>query len=187
MESRYLRIAGSVLVLLVALVVVLFGTRDRGGAGPTPTLARPTLAAAVAASTPGATATPTPRRTDPTVTPTRPAASPRPTTTPTPRGQAAQPTANDGLPTIDFATLPPEAQETIRLIDQGGPFPYDRDGIVFENRERLLPLRASGYYHEYTVITPGSNDRGARRIIAGQGGELYYTDDHYESFRRVRR
>jgi ribonuclease T1 len=173
MQSRYLRILGSALVLLVAFVV-LFGTRGRAGTSPTSTGARPTTTLAAAVSTPGATATPTPRRIDP-------------TTTPTPRGQAAQPTANDGLPTIDFAKLPPEAQETIRLIDQDGPFPYDRDGIVFENRERLLPQRASAYYHEYTVITPGSNDRGARRVIAGQGGELYYTDDHYESFKRVRR
>src|SRR4051794_38093581 len=187
MQSRYLRIAGSVLVLFVALIVVLFGTRDRAGTDLTPALARPTTALAVAASTPGATATPTARRIEPTTTPTRPAQSPRPTNTPTPRGQATQPTPNDGPPTIDFAKLPPEAQETIRLIDQGGPFPYDRDGIVFENRERLLPLRASGYYHEYTVITPGSGDRGARRVIAGQAGELYFTDDHYESFKRVRR
>ena len=94
---------------------------------------------------------------------------------------------DDGLPQISFAQLPAQAQETIRLIDSGGPFPYDRDGIVFGNRERLLPIRADSYYHEYTVDTPGSSDRGARRIITGQGGELYYTDDHYESFRRVRR
>ena len=89
------------------------------------------------------------------------------------------------MPTIPFAQLPNEARETIQLIDQGGPFPYDRDGITFGNRERLLPIQPGGYYREYTVITPGSSDRGARRIVAGQRGELYYTDDHYESFKRV--
>lgn len=94
-------------------------------------------------------------------------------------------TPNDGLKTIAFNQLPPEARTTITLIDKGGPFPYDRDGITFENREGLLPQKAKGYYHEYTVITPGSNDRGARRIIAGSNGELYYTDDHYDSFKRV--
>ena len=73
------------------------------------------------------------------------------------------------------------------MIEQGGPFPYDRDGIVFGNREGLLPPRPDGYYHEYTVITPGSADRGARRIIAGQPGEYYYTDDHYDSFKQVQR
>jgi ribonuclease T1 len=89
------------------------------------------------------------------------------------------------LPAVALADLPPEAQHTVSLIDQGGPFPYSRDGIVFENRERILPRKGSGYYHEYTVITPGSNDRGARRIITGQDGEMYYTDDHYESFREI--
>ena len=121
------------------------------------------------------------------MTPTATAQAARPTATPTPRAPAAQPTPDDGFPTIDFARLPAEARETIGLIDRGGPFPYDRDGITFGNRERLLPLKPDGYYREYTVITPGSNDRGARRIVAGQAGELYYTDDHYESFRRVRR
>ena len=101
--------------------------------------------------------------------------------------QRAQPTgqAGEGLPTIALAQLPREAQETIRLIDRGGPFPYQQDGTTFGNRERLLPAQPQGYYREYTVPTPGESDRGARRIIAGRGGELYYTDDHYESFKRV--
>jgi len=83
--------------------------------------------------------------------------------------------------------LPPEAVATLEAIERGGPFPYDRDGTVFQNRERLLPERPRGYYREYTVITPGSRDRGARRIVAGgQPPETYYyTDDHYRSFRRV--
>ena len=82
-------------------------------------------------------------------------------------------------------SLPREALTTIRLIERGGPFPYARDGIVFMNRERRLPQHAAGYWHEYTVPTPGESDRGARRIIHGDGGEFYYTGDHYASFRRV--
>ena len=81
--------------------------------------------------------------------------------------------------------IPGEARETLKLIEQGGPFPYDRDGIVFQNREEHLPKRKRGYYLEYTVRTPGNRDRGARRIIAGLNGERYYTDDHYNSFRRI--
>jgi guanyl-specific ribonuclease Sa len=85
------------------------------------------------------------------------------------------------------AFLPSEAVATLEAIERGGPFPYDRDGSVFQNRERLLPEQPRGYYREYTVITPGSRDRGARRIVAGgQPPEAYYyTDDHYRSFRRV--
>lgn len=90
------------------------------------------------------------------------------------------------MPEIAVAGLPAEARETIRLIRQGGPFPYERDGAFFGNYERLLPHRSRGYYLEYTVKTPGVKSRGARRIVAGRGGELYYTHDHYQSFKRVR-
>jgi len=89
------------------------------------------------------------------------------------------------LPRAALTDLPPEAAQTFDLIRAGGPFPYDRDGVVFENREGLLPDESSGYYHEYTVPTPGASDRGARRIIVGSGGELYWTDDHYRSFERI--
>lgn len=81
--------------------------------------------------------------------------------------------------------LPPEALLTIDLIERGGPFPYRQDGAVFQNRERLLPRQPQGYYHEYTVETPGESDRGARRIVTGENREMYYTDDHYASFRRI--
>ena len=86
---------------------------------------------------------------------------------------------------VRFSNLPPEAQSTIALIKKGGPFPYERDGVTFGNREKLLPLRERGWYREYTVRTPGERTRGARRIIAGRDGTLYYTDDHYRSFKRV--
>lgn len=87
---------------------------------------------------------------------------------------------------ISVSALPPEARATIRLIKQGGPFPYRRDGMVFRNFEKRLPVRDAGYYREYTVPTPGEKSRGARRIVAGRGGELYYTADHYRSFARIR-
>ncbi len=90
------------------------------------------------------------------------------------------------LPTVSLSDLPTEAKRTLALIKQGGPFPYPRDGITFGNREGLLPARQKGYYREYTVKTPGSRDRGARRIIAGSGGEFYYTDDHYRTFKRIK-
>jgi len=83
------------------------------------------------------------------------------------------------------SALPAEARQTLALIKAGGPFPYQKDGSVFGNREALLPKRERGYYREYTVKTPGAKDRGARRIVAGRGGEYYYTDDHYRSFRRI--
>ena len=93
--------------------------------------------------------------------------------------------ARSGLPTVTVANLPAEARRTLTLIDRGGPFPYSRDGVVFGNRERLLPRERSGYYHEYTVPTPGESDRGARRIVTGDRGEAFYTADHYRSFREV--
>lgn len=87
---------------------------------------------------------------------------------------------------IAAADLPTEARQTLALVKQGGPYPYRRDGVVFGNFERRLPLRPRGHYREYTVPTPGSRTRGARRIVAGQFGEFFYTDDHYETFRRIR-
>jgi ribonuclease T1 len=89
---------------------------------------------------------------------------------------------SDGIPAGD---LPVEARATLELIRAGGPFPYRQDGRVFANREGHLPPKRRGYYKEYTVKTPRARDRAARRIVAGSGGEYYYTDDHYRSFKRI--
>lgn len=94
--------------------------------------------------------------------------------------------AHGALAQVPAGELPPEARETLDLIHRGGPYPYARDGVIFANREGRLPREKRGYYHEYTVKTPGERTRGARRIIAGKGGEMYYTDDHYNHFRRIR-
>jgi guanyl-specific ribonuclease Sa len=90
-----------------------------------------------------------------------------------------------GAGEISVNALPKEARDTLQLIKKGGPFPYKQDNTVFSNREGLLPKQPSGYYHEYTVVTPGASNRGARRIVAGKTGEYYYTDDHYASFKRI--
>lgn len=105
----------------------------------------------------------------------------------TPGSRAGVSTPVSGLPTVQVQQLPKEAHATLELIDKGGPFPYRQDGTIFRNQENLLPRQATGYYREYTVKTPGSSDRGARRLVAGQDGDIYYTADHYETFRQVLR
>ena len=96
----------------------------------------------------------------------------------------------EALPEIAAAELPKEGREVLAQISQGGPFRYDRDGVVFGNYEKLLPAQHRGYYHEYTVHTPGSKNRGARRIICGgpvkTPDACFYTSDHYRSFLRIR-
>jgi ribonuclease T1 len=91
--------------------------------------------------------------------------------------------------TIALSNLPRQGQDTYRLIHEGGPFPFEKDGVVFGNRERLLPQRKRGYYREYTVKTPKSRNRGALRIVCGGPAQTpdncYYTADHYASFRRI--
>lgn len=94
-------------------------------------------------------------------------------------------TPTTDLTTIGVDQLPSQAVDTLQLITTGGPFPFSRDGVVFNNRERLLPAQPKGFYREYTVITPGASDRGARRIVAADDGARFYTDDHYDSFREV--
>ncbi|KUN01972.1 hypothetical protein AQI95_28175 [Streptomyces yokosukanensis] len=109
-------------------------------------------------------------------------------TGPRPAGTSASaPAWAHGMGTVRESRLPAEARTALARIDRGGPFPYAKDGVVFGNYEGRLPGHRRGYYHEYTVKTPGSRDRGARRIVTGQGGEIYYTDDHYNSFRAVLR
>ena len=103
--------------------------------------------------------------------------------------RTADPEAGALVP-VPLASLPAQAQSTHQLILAGGPFPYPKDGTVFGNRERILPAQARGYYREYTVKTPGSRDRGARRIVCGgkpptQPDACFYTDDHYASFKRI--
>ncbi|WP_211466046.1 ribonuclease [Collimonas silvisoli] len=99
--------------------------------------------------------------------------------------------ARDSLPqdVVSVNQLPQEAQATLILIKQGGPFPYAKDGVIFGNYEGMLPKQRRGYYHEFTVKTPRARNRGARRIIAGgnpqTSGEYYYTDNHYQTFRRI--
>lgn len=91
-----------------------------------------------------------------------------------------------GLPVVDVDDLPAQARETMVLIERGGPFPFERDGVTFRNAEGLLPSAPRGSYREYTVPTPGSGDRGARRLVAARAGPLYWTADHYASFALVR-
>ena len=206
MNDPYRRSVGikqvAIACLSMLLLVIAVASCGSGGASsdsngqvnpPPDAIAQPggnqnasrTISTADNSSSAKARSTPTrraPRRTPtPTVRSTRtPTARPVRSATPTPKTKP-----KSGLPTIRYQDLPRQAQDTIRLIDKGGPFPFDRDGITFQNREGILPKKPNGYYHEYTVITPGSSDRGARRIIAGDLGELYYTDDHYDSFREV--
>lgn len=100
-------------------------------------------------------------------------------------GAVVAETPRSDLPTVAVDELPAEARETLALIDRGGPYPYRQDNTVFSNVEGRLPRRPHGYYREYTVRTPGSRDRGARRLVVGADGDIYYTEDHYETFRQV--
>jgi ribonuclease T1 len=89
------------------------------------------------------------------------------------------------LAEVNASDLPAEARRTLDLIAEGGPYPYSRDNVPFGNFEKVLPQKSSGYYREFTVVTPGESDRGARRIVVGTGGEKYYTADHYASFKFI--
>ncbi|MFC9296527.1 ribonuclease domain-containing protein [Streptomyces sp. NPDC057011] len=102
-------------------------------------------------------------------------------------GGTALPGWAKGMATVRADALPQQAREVLALIDRGGPYPYRQDGTVFGNFEKALPKQKRGYYHEFTVRTPGKRDRGARRIVTGEGGEFFYTDDHYETFKAVLR
>ena len=104
-----------------------------------------------------------------------------------PAAPARGPATIDAAEVLALSQLPPEARTTLDLIRRGGPFPYPPDNATFSNRERILRSQPRGYYREYTVVTPGLKHRGARRIIAGGNPprEFFYTEDHYQSFRRI--
>ncbi|TAM89880.1 MAG: ribonuclease N [Jatrophihabitans sp.] len=111
---------------------------------------------------------------------------PAPASTSVTSSSVAPPTAAPGGSAVALSSLPAQVAQTVALIERGGPFPYPRsDGAVFHNAEHRLPAERDGYYHEYTVPTPGADTRGARRLITGAGGQFYYTPDHYEHFVRV--
>lgn len=171
-------------ILLAALLVIFAGTVACGGATVNVSESRTPVATGDSASVTRTTevqssglatrAPPTKQN----ATATKAVATKR-SVTPT------KPAKVNGFQTIAYSDLPPEAKTTLGLIKSNGPFPYRQDGQVFQNREGILPKKQNGYYHEYTVETPGSDDRGARRVIAGNGGELYYTADHYSSFKVI--
>ena len=104
-----------------------------------------------------------------------------------PAAPARGPATIDTVEVLTQSQLPPEARTTLDLIRRGGPFPYPQDNATFSNRERILRSQPRGYYREYTVVTPGLKHRGARRIVAGGNPprEFFYTEDHYQSFRRI--
>ncbi|WP_285737999.1 ribonuclease [Kitasatospora phosalacinea] len=169
MNSRN-RLIGLVAVILLGIAAGVAALLN-GGNGPDGASAAksPTAAPTGSAATRGGTAG-APR-------PSAPANSPAPRATWVPTDPA--------LADVCRSKLPAQALDTLGLIARGGPYPYRSDGIVFENREGRLPRRGSGYYHEFTVVTPGSGDRGTRRIVTGGTGEQYWTADHYATFQEV--
>lgn len=156
-RSRSLLVGLLVLCLAVVVGLLLVQGGGTGGAGAAPAQERSSAPAA-----PGSTGA-----------------------LPTVGGQSAAHTPVSGLATTAESELPDEARDTLGLIRAGGPFPYRQDDETFFNREGILPDRREGYYREYTVPTRGSPDRGARRIVAGEDGDLYYTADHYDSFEQI--
>lgn len=154
--------AAAVVVVVLVLVAVLVGLLRSGG----PEAGAPATTASASSS----------RATKATGSPTGPT-----------RSTGAQ-DPQSGLRVVAVGELPREARTTVRLIDAGGPFPYPKDGVTFGNNERLLPAHPRGWYREYTVRTPGAQDRGARRIVTGDRDRLvFYTADHYGSFVQVSR
>lgn len=155
-------LAGLLVAIVVAIAVLLINGGAFSGGDGSPSEAAPTQATPTQGTWTGPPAT-------------------TPATTPAPTTAAGH---------IAASALPPEARATLALIDAGGPYPYRQDDGVFGNREGLLPSKPRGFYREYTVETPGSRDRGARRIVVGGAADariFYYTDDHYDSFRVIDR
>ncbi len=176
------------LFLVLAGVLRLTGPDSRGDEAADRE-ARVTAAATPSPEEPTSAGSPTPSATRSAV-PSPPASSPTRASTPASTAPSSPGGGTDpesGLRWIDEVDLPPEAWDTLQLIDDGGPFPHDEDDGTFGNFEGVLPDRDRGYYREYTVETPGLSHRGARRIVAGDDGEFYWTEDHYQSFERIRR
>ncbi|GAA2227597.1 MULTISPECIES: ribonuclease [Kitasatospora] len=111
--------------------------------------------------------------------------APKPSAPAKPSASGAWVPTNSAMADVCRSKLPSQARDTLSLIAKGGPYPYRTDGVVFENRENRLPRRSGGYYHEYTVVTPGSGDRGTRRVVTGTQGEEYWTADHYSTFQEI--
>ncbi len=156
--TRLAQVIGGFVLILVAIWVVLGGPGGEGGSSGSGEPSRSVSASPAAGASPSSAAGESP-------------------------GSAQTPAS--GLATIPESQLPQEGRETLALIHAGGPFPYDRDGITFHNREGILPPQDRGYYSEYTVPTPGLDHRGAKRIVCGEAMDCYYTQDHYASFAQI--
>ncbi len=177
---RSLRALGSVLAAVAVVVLLSLA----GGCS-----SAPTSVDAATGSPPGEVTTVSPPGEVTTVSPPVSSSPSTGTLAPSVTSVAAPVAAGvdpvSGLPWIGQDQLPAEAVQALLVIESGGPYPYDQDGVTFENREGILPARPLGYYREFTVETPGSDDRGARRIVVGDSAEWFYTDDHYDSFSRI--
>ncbi|MFD4906144.1 ribonuclease [Kitasatospora purpeofusca] len=175
----------AVLICVLAAAVGYLLSDDTGGSS-SKTAASKTAASKTAATATGATATgPAAASTAPVAPkPSAPRSSAPATPPATAAGTGWVPT-DPALADVCRTRLPDQARDTLGLIAKGGPYPYRSDGIVFENRESRLPRKTSGYYHEFTVVTPGSGDRGARRVVTGGVGEQYWTADHYATFQEI--
>ncbi|ROR44468.1 ribonuclease [Kitasatospora cineracea] len=163
-RNRLISLVAVVLLGIAAGVAVLLN----GGNHPGGASSAPSPSGASATTGRGAASAPKP---------SAPAKSPAP--------QGNWVPTSSALADVCRSKLPAQALDTLGLIAHGGPYPYRSDGIVFENRESRLPRQSSGYYHEFTVVTPGSDDRGTRRIVTGGVGEQYWTADHYATFQEI--
>ncbi|MFE7637197.1 ribonuclease [Kitasatospora sp. NPDC001119] len=166
----------AVAVLILAVLAGAGYLLANQGSGHPKAAASATTSAAAGATTSGATA---PKPSAPKPSPPAGGAG----TTPAAAGTWVP--TDPAMADVCRTKLPSQAQDTLGLIAKGGPYPYNRDGIVFENRESRLPKKSGGYYHEYTVVTPGSNDRGTRRVVTGDSGEQYWSADHYATFQEI--
>lgn len=186
MSRRRLTSIGSTVVAVITALAVWWLSDGPGADEPPPAPA--TSAAASESASPSSSTTPSPPSSTPSESPTPTEGGDPSYSATTPSEEPGDMPATDpasGLPYVALADLPPEAASTVGLIDAGGPFPYDEDGSRFGNYEGILPDEDDGYYEEYTVETPGLSHRGARRVVRGAEGELYWTEDHYESFERI--